>query len=324
MRSTHKHINSFIIVIIIAAASCTATPDATPSAQASNTNTNGIIAATDAPMLTETATPTATPTITLTPTPPPDVELAQLQVVDETLFIAEIINHLSVPVVFEDQQPAIRFDVYDPILDMHLQGYEPVDRYNEEWTSVPCVIFPGETAFYEGSGWAGERGDILGDWYYMSNHAAPDQLQITYQTLAVPRPDWPDKSRKYTVSDVKWDIEGETLIFSFKHAPYHVTYGHVPFNQGTMGLYDKDNRILGVASGPIRQTLDTGIADGYSAYFDPALGLSSTKPWGYTWKYIGPEDAKTRVDHIAIMIEILPGVDGTCVREPSTATPKSG
>ena len=310
----YKLISTVSILLLVAAASCTATPGVASSAQASNTNANGIIAATDAPMLTETATLTATPTITLTPTPPPDVELAQLQI-SGFAFIAELINHLNEPVVFEDQQLAIRFDVYDPLLDMHFQGFEPVDRYNDEAT-VPCVLFPGETAFFEGNARA-----MVKQWYYIGGHSSNDQLKITYQSLGIPRPDWPEKTRKYTVSDVKWVIEDETLNFSFKHTPFHVTYGHVPFNQGTMGLYDKDNHLLGVAIGQIWPTLDTGIADGYRTNFDLSQGDGDSNK---SWLYIGPEDARTRVDHIAIMIEILPGVDGTCVKRPSTATPQSG
>ena len=84
-----------------------------------------------------------------------------------------------------------------------------------------------------------------------------------------------------------------------------------------MGLYNKDNYLLGVAIGSIFPTIDTGIADGYSISFDNA-GRADT-PKG--WYYAGPDDAKTRVDHIVVMVEIIPEVDGACMKEPSTATP---
>jgi hypothetical protein len=316
MRSTKKHLFFEMIILFFAAISCTATPGNTPFTQTSiieqvsNTGANGIIAVTDSPVLTETSTVTSTPTITQTPTPPPDVELGQLQI-DGTIFFAEIINNLHVPMVFEDQQPAFRFDVYDPKLDEHFKGEEPVDRYNDE-AQVPCVLFPGETAFY-----AGNKNPILHDWQYIGGNSSIEQLKITYQSLGVPRPDWPEKTRKYKVSDLKWDVEGEKLYFSFKHTPYHVTYGHVPFSPGTMGLYDKDNHLLGVATGDIYWTIETGIADGYWVSFTN----SSQGDHNKQWQFFGLEDAGSRVDHIEIMIEILQGVDGTCVKRRSTPTP---
>jgi hypothetical protein len=290
-------------------ASCTIIPYAAPSISALKTDTKDRIPATDAPVLTETPTMTGTPTITQTPTPPPDVELAQLQV-KGTVFFAEIINHLKVPVVFEDQQPAVLYDVYDPKLDEHFQGEEPIDRFNNRG-AVPCVLYPGEKAFFLGT-----RSFTLGLWASLK-HSPRDQLKITYQTLGKPRPDWPEKERAYKVWDEKWDIQGEMMNFSFRHTPYKPSYGYWYFNQGTMGLYDKDNHLLGVAVGPIDQTIETGLADGYSINFDNASRGDFTR----LWLYIGPDDAKTRVDHIALMVEVLPDIDGTCVKRPSTVTP---
>jgi len=251
-------------------------------------------------------TATHTPWITWTPAPRPDVELAQLQT-NRSQFFAEIINHLNVPVVFEDQKPAFRFDVYDPLLDEHFQGEEMINRYND-LASVPCVIYPGETAFFYGGH------DALAVWDFIDNTSPYQSLQITYQSLGVPRPDWKENGTHYEIRDLTWRVDGNVMYFSFRHNPLHVVYGGGEYFIGSMGLYDKDNHLLGVAYGWPITSIDTGIADNFWVSLDgTAQGVTRGG-----WAMVGVKDVKERFDHIKIMLEVLPEIDGVCrVRLPT-------
>ncbi len=232
-----------------------------------------------------------TPTITLTATPPPDVELAQMQIFGQAI-IAEIVNHLDVPVIFRDQQPSFRFDVYDPIMDRHWIEEELVNR-REGGAPVPCVLYPGEHAFFTDIG-------VLRDWYLANSNPDSSHLKVTYQSLGVPTPDWTDNSTQLKVSDVQWNIKDHVLYFSFKHNPVTDIHDHLYFWSGTMGLYDNDNHLLGVGGGDIGQTIQTGVADGYWISLDNyTIGDYPARAWGI----MGVDDLPDRLDHISIMAE---------------------
>jgi hypothetical protein len=297
----------FILLMVIAA-SCTSTPFVTTSGQTAATNGNLGPTETQPPAATETITETAT--ITPTPTKVPDVELAQLQT-DGALFFSEIINHLDVPVVFEDQKPAFRFDIYDPVLDRHFQGEEMVERYYSDPASVPCVLYPGETAFFFGGH------SIIYKWLRLENASPFEVIKITYQSLGVPRPDWNMKGTHYEIRDLKWRIDGNILYFSFRHDPLHRVYGGKEYFVGMMGLYDKDNHLLGVAGGRPLASIDTGIADDFWVSFDIHSRGYNDNGWGL----IGVDNIKERFVHIKLMLEVLPDYDGFCRKMTPTPTP---
>ncbi len=303
--ASKKNVIYFLIAV---AASCTSTPIVVPSGQTAATNGSLGPTETQPPTATETIAETAT--ITPTPTKVPDVELAQLQN-DYTFFFSEIVNHLDVPVVFEDQQPAFHFDVYDPLLDKHFVGDEPVDRYDSS-TIVPCVIYPGETAFFFGGARA------LGQWYEISNSSPYQSLQIGYQSLGTPRPDWKEKGMHYEIRDLKWRLDGNVLYFSFRHDPFTIKYGGDYYFNGTMGLYDKDNHLLGVGYGNQHDSMETGIAEDYWISLDLRTpGINNRKEWIYAEL----DDIKERLDHIRVLLEVIPEVDGVCRKRVPTDTP---
>ncbi len=300
------------IGLIIAGVSCTGTPVITrPIQTAGNAKTlSGMAIPTEKQTPTTTETITETVTITPTPTKVPDVELAQLQLVHSE-FIAEIVNHLDVPVVFEDQKPAFRFDVYDPVLDRHFLGEETIDRYNDITASVPCVIYPGETAFFYGGSQAYHKWFIIG-----GNTTDKPLLTFTYQSLGVPRPDWKENGTHYEIRDLTWRIDSNLLYFSFRHDPLKRVYGGHEFFVGSMGLYDKDNLLLGVAYGWPLLSIDTGIADDFWIGLDNKAAGGSGKGWIME----SVDNIKERLDHIKVMLEVLPGYDEVCHKRLPTPT----
>ena len=313
MKGFWKYLFMIYIGLILICVSCSGTPAITGPAQAASTAEtlagDTMLAKTPAPDLTSTPTFTLSPTITPTPTKVPDVELAQLQS-DGSQFFAEIVNHLDVPVVFEDQQPAFQFDIYDPLLDRHFQGEEVIDRYNG-FSIIPCVIYPGETAFFLGGH------QTIYKWFRIYNSSPYQLLQITYQSLGVPRPDWNESGTHYEIRSLTWRVDGNIMYFSFRHDPLHRVYGGGEYFYGTMGLYDKVNHLLGVANGWPITSIDTGIADNFWVSLD-----GTTEGVGRGgWNMVGVKDAKERFDHIKIMLEVLPGIDGVCRKRTPSPTP---
>jgi len=310
----YKPIITVSILLMVTTGACTSTPAITGPAQTADTAEtlagDTIPAKTPVPDLSSTPTLTLSPTITPTPTKVPDVELAQLQNDGDTFF-SEIVNHLDVPVVFEDQQPAFRFDIYDPALDEHFRGDELIDRYNNLIASVPCILYPGETAFFAGGHL------ILYKWLRIGSLNPLQSLQITYQSLGVPRPDWKENGTHYEIRDLTWRIDGNILYFSFRHDPLKRVYGGNEYFVGTMGLYDKDNHLLGVAYGRPLASIDTGIADGF--WISLALGFRGIG--NSEWGMIGVDNVKERLDHIKIMLEVLPEFEGICRKRLPTPTP---
>ncbi len=305
MREFQKPFIVICIGFIISTASCTSTPIVAPSGQTAATNGSLGPTETQPPAATETITETAT--ITPTPTKVPDVELAQLQLIRSSFFISEIVNHLDVPVVFEDQQPAFRLDVYDPLLDQHFVGDEPVDRYNSS-TMVPCVLYPGETAYFLG-------GRALADWEFISVTSEPQSLITTYQSLGVPRPDWKENGTHYEIRELTWRLDGNVLYFSFRHDPVKIEYGGAYYFYGAMGLYDKDNHLLGIGRGNQRESMETGIADDFWMSLDlQTLGNNNRKEWDY----FGVDDIKVRLDHIKVILEVMTKIDSVCRKRVPT------
>jgi hypothetical protein len=302
-----KWILPISIILLTITGACAGTPAIITSARpvATIAGKGTYVVTTDPPTVTPSITKTAT--ITPTATAVPDVELAQLQIIGFRPIIAEIVNHLNVPVVFEEGKPSFRFDIYDPKLDHHWIEEEPVQRFDDQ-ASVPCVLYPGEHAFFMDF-------HILYNWEQSGSD--PSQLKITYQSLGVPRPDWTNNGTQLKVWDEQWKIDGNVLNFSFRHDPVKIDGEKYYYFASNIGFYDKDDHLLGVAGGRIDQTIQTGIADGYWVSLNGATtGYYPLR--GYALE--GVKELATRMDHFHAMVEVL-NFDGFCLKRPSTRTP---
>jgi hypothetical protein len=320
-----RYKNTVCVGLLLLTISCTDIPTGTGVAQtAGNSGTaNGTtqVASTPASKITPTPSNTQTPTITLTSTPPPDVELSQLQIVEGQYFFAEIVNHLDVPVIFEDQQSPFHFDIFDPILNQHFVGDEPIiDRYESIDSIIPCVVYPGEPVYF----WGGLSS--IREWFFALADLSEDYtknintIQISYQSLAKPWPDWKENDTHDKVWDITWHFDSKVLYFSFRHTPIIYAHGNGTYTYGSMGLYDKDDHLLGVGWGWMPDTIDTGIDDNYWISLDKYTPGYNNK---YEWNWFGLDmDAiKARLDHIQIILETFPGVDGICIKRVPTKGP---
>jgi hypothetical protein len=319
-----RYKNTVCVGLLLLTISCTDIPTGTGVAQtAGNPGTaNGAtqVTSTPTPKIMPTPSITQTPTITPTSTPPPDMELAQLQITNDGSFLfAEIVNHLDVPVIFEDQQSPFHIDIFDPILNQHFVGDEPkINRY-EGTNIIPCVVYPGEPAFFWGgmpaiNAWYGGLEESSGDWLKDIT-----TLQFSYQSLAKPWPDWKENDTHDKVWDITWHFDSKVLYFSFRHTPIILTYANGTYVHGTMGLYDKDGHLLGVGGGSI-DTLDTGIDDNYWISLDNYTpGYNNRQEW--TWIGLDMDSIKARLDHIHIILETFLEVDGICIKRVPTKGP---
>jgi hypothetical protein len=296
-----KQIIIMSILLIAAAGGCSVAPGiAQPAQSVSPTASNA-----EAKQPAETQTPSVSPSSTITPslttTPIPDVEFTQIQGYNSTL-IAEIVNHLDVPVVFKDEELAFRFDVYDPGSKTRTHDEESPHR-TTDIAPIPCVLYPGEHAYFMDSN----------PLYYLTNDynlTDYSHLVITYQTFGLPTPDWKNNGTQPKVSNEQWKIQNDVLYFSFKHEPVFIPVKSTFYQHGTMGLYDKDDHLLGVAGGSIAPTAVSGIATGYWIRLSSnAHGNDRSKEWSAA----AVKDLATRLDHIRVMIEAYKE-DGICLK----------
>jgi hypothetical protein len=294
---------------------------ASPKEIISNQGQNDTITSTW--MIANTATHSQIPS----PTDIPGVELSQLQTgTNNDLIFAEMINHLNVPVLFEDNKPAFLFDIYDPTMATHFFSQDIVTRGNYGGTFPVCILFPGETAYYESD-------SLIEAWADKWNTSTPMQLKINYQSLGVPRPDLAGKNIRLPIKNLSWQVESRSLYFTFSFEPILFNIEDIRKNDYRgfiqVGLYDKTNGLLGVADGDMMNTIFSRTTNEKTVTYSFGFTQDNMNFLGQNELNFASRDTSpgnnipAQVDHIRILVEVLT-MDGLCRKEEPTPTPMIG